>query len=273
MQITIPTSTPSDLLGSGGWGSVFREVRDGHLTAVKYIDVTDQWVRRMILREVAILQSISHPNVIRLLSFSLSNETANLVLELGGLDLYDIMDRYDPPAEFKRRMFAQLARAILHLHDSHVVHRDIKLENVLVNDDNCVKLIDFNLAHVFSNPHDRTCTDQVGSAAYVAPESFAKPCSYDAYAADVWSLGVVLFSIIARHHPVRHANTSKAKMAGAFQTMGMWPTASFLTLYQKDVREHTTIDERNVMDAMLWVCVAKRSTIQSIVNLPYCAVI
>lgn len=215
-------------LGSGAWSTVFREVRHGEARAVKYVRrdprnrANDAHLCNMIGMEVDVLSRRlpRHPCVVALVHAVHHPTHSELVLELGDRDLFEVLQTQawaTSKPVFVDRTFAQLASAVEHLHRHRVVHRDLKLENALVDFDGRVKLIDFGLAHVFQCDADRMLRSQVGSLQYAAPEVFHKPCCYEAYAADVWSLGVVLFALVFERMPWEVAKASDAHFTAFLQ--------------------------------------------------------
>uniref|UniRef100_A0A0E0HCT7 non-specific serine/threonine protein kinase n=1 Tax=Oryza nivara TaxID=4536 RepID=A0A0E0HCT7_ORYNI len=171
--------------------------------------------RRCVEREVAALRRVrGHPHVVGLLDVLATRSTVYLVLELarGGSVLSALDGRggghYDEPAA--RRLFAQLASAVAHAHSLGVFHRDVKPENLLLDERGDLRFTDFGLsAFTDADQHlgatDGLAATHCGSPAYVAPEILLK-WRYDAGKADVWSCGVVLFVLTAGYLPFNDGN-------------------------------------------------------------------
>jgi len=103
-------------------------------------------------------------------------------------------------------MFVQIVDAVKYIHSRNICHRDLKLENILLDDSNSPKLCDFGFCGVqTSNAHLRT---PCGSPLYTAPEIFSQG-SYDGMKADIWSLGVVLYTLCAGARPWVYTNYSE----------------------------------------------------------------
>ena len=111
-------------------------------------------------------------------------------------------DRRLPEAE-ARRLFAQVLAGITYCHSKCVAHRDIKLENLLLDDSGSVKIIDFGFSTCV--PNDRKIRIFCGTPSYMAPEIVAKQ-EYAGPPADVWALGVLLFALLCGCFPFRGSN-------------------------------------------------------------------
>jgi 5'-AMP-activated protein kinase catalytic alpha subunit len=193
-------------IGEGVFGEVYlSKIKDSPDTkqfALKKLAKRHPKFRRAsVFREVHAGQLLSHEGVIR---FEETFETASsvyLVMEyFAGCDLYTTLEdrSYQPFAEQTAKdIFKQLVRAVIHCHQRGIVHRDIKLENILMDKYGHTKLIDFGLCDFVLDVGNTTrlCVDSVGSPAYISPEVLdGKP--YSGFKADVWSSGVVLYALL-----------------------------------------------------------------------------
>ncbi|VAH38349.1 unnamed protein product [Triticum turgidum subsp. durum] len=208
------------VLGRGGSSKVYRarDIRTGVSVAVKAVRKPHHpcspekaaAARRSVERELAALRRVQgRPHVMRLLDVLASRSTVYLVLELarGGtlLSAMDERGRFDEPTA--RRLFVQLVSALAHVHSRGVFHRDVKPENLLLDEHGDLKLTDFGLC-VLADRHlgaDGLAATRCGSPAYVAPEILYKK-RYDAGGVDVWSSGVALFSLTAGYLPFNDGN-------------------------------------------------------------------
>jgi protein-serine/threonine kinase len=174
-------------------------------------------IEMSLKRELEIMQSIHHPSVVHLKAWNIEPTRAILVLSYyPGRDLFDVASRHGdlltPP--LLRRMFAELVAAVAYLHDRRIVHRDIKLENVLVNlpvselantSTNwqtypypVVTLTDLGLSRRVAD--DERLETRCGSEDYAAPEVIMGQ-AYDGRATDAWSLGVLLYALLESRLP------------------------------------------------------------------------
>ncbi|OTA90691.1 hypothetical protein M434DRAFT_33358 [Hypoxylon sp. CO27-5] len=187
-----------------------------------------------IYREVAILRGISHPNIVRLHEMSETERHIGIVLEYAsGGELFDYIlnHRYlkDGPA---RRLFAQLISGVGYLHKKGIVHRDLKLENLLLDRNRNIIITDFGFANTFDPTDELTEEEELnlsdrefvkragldktkpngmrrgdlmqtscGSPCYAAPELVVSDSLYTGRKVDVWSCGVILYAMLAGYLP------------------------------------------------------------------------
>ena len=176
--------------------------------------------------EIAILKQIKHPFIVNMHEIMSSRDKIFLVMELvTGGDLFDKIAVQGPLKEDEGRdLFGQILTAIAHCHDSGVCHRDIKPENVLMTSDGIAKLSDFGLGAMREEGQDLSAMTTVcGTPNYAAPEVINK-VPYNGYAADIWSLGVVLYVILAGCLPFDEENLVQLfeKVTAGEFTMPMW---------------------------------------------------
>ncbi|XP_026556389.1 hormonally up-regulated neu tumor-associated kinase [Pseudonaja textilis] len=190
-------------LGEGSFAKV-REglhVVTGEKVAVKVIDKKrakkDTYVTKNLRREGQIQQMIRHPNIAQLLDILETENSYYLVMELcpGGNLMHKIYEQKRLEEHEARKYIRQLILAVEHLHRAGVVHRDLKIENLLLDEDNNIKLIDFGLSNCasilgYTDPFSTQC----GSPAYAAPELLARK-KYGPKI-DVWSIGVNMYAML-----------------------------------------------------------------------------
>lgn len=202
-------------LGRGGMAVVYRAV-DTMLdrnVAIKMIlsdnaspEKSEKLLRRFN-REAKILASLSHPNIVKVLDYGEHESTPYLVMEfVSGGALRAKMGKPMPFAD-AAAMLAPIARALQHAHQQRIVHRDVKPENILINDSNQPMLSDFGILKLvdLEESHGLTGTGKiVGTPAYMSPEQI-RGREVDGRA-DMYSLGIVFFEMIAGRKPYS-ANT------------------------------------------------------------------
>ncbi|KAJ3220746.1 hypothetical protein HK099_004036 [Clydaea vesicula] len=160
--------------------------------------------------EIYLLNKLNHKNIVRLLdTFSHEDEKKILlVLEytIGG-DLFELISSKKLKSIEQKNIFKQLAEAVHYLHSSQIVHRDLKVENVLLSRkdieshdaEDLVKVCDFGLAQEINEVNPRR-----GSVEYLAPELLLQkedPSELDLYKTDTWALGVILFALLTGELP------------------------------------------------------------------------
>jgi 5'-AMP-activated protein kinase catalytic alpha subunit len=191
-------------IGEGVFGEVYmaKLKENGKQYALKKLSKSHPKFRQMsVFREVSAGKMLDHKGIIH---FEENFETASsvyLVMEyFGGYDLYTTLEErnYKPYSELtSKEIFKQLVEAMMHCHQKGIAHRDVKLENILMDKLGNIKLIDFGLCDFVNDVGNKTrlCVDSVGSPAYISPEILTgKP--YDGFKADVWSCGVVLYALL-----------------------------------------------------------------------------
>jgi serine/threonine protein kinase len=159
-------------------------------------------------REVQILKTLNHPNIVTLVNvFVQDHDSIQIVMEKGGTELFDLIlkKRRFEEAEAKFVVYSLLS-AVKYLHDRNICHRDIKPENILCQTDQSgaicqVKLVDFGMAKNFENSIQMT-SPFVGTLGYKAPEQFLIPLGYT-LAVDLWSLGVITYILLCGYPPFR----------------------------------------------------------------------
>ncbi|KAI8830015.1 kinase-like domain-containing protein [Chytriomyces cf. hyalinus JEL632] len=192
-------------LGEGQFGKVklATDTRSERMVAIKFLKkarVRDNADRRKIMREIAMLQMLDHPFVVSLLEVVETASYIGLVLEYapGGELFHYIMAQ--PSGHLGERegckFFAQLAAGVSYMHFMGIVHRDLKLENLLLGPDNNILISDFGFANT-SSEHMAT---QCGSPSYAAPELVSN-ADYVGVSVDIWSCGVILYGMLCGYLP------------------------------------------------------------------------
>ncbi|XP_036730200.1 serine/threonine-protein kinase MARK2-like [Balaenoptera musculus] len=191
-------------IGEGTFGKVklVRHILTGTQVAVKVIKKRRQSFSSVqaLFREVCSLKALNHPNIVKLVGVIDTEETFFVVMEyLSGGDMYRYLKTHGRMTEAQARgPFQQLVSALQHCHRRGIVHRDLKPLSLLFDSNMNIKLTDFGLSN--------KCDDIVqlaticGTHPYAAPELFLGQ-SYSGPAVDVWSLGVVLYTMVTGSRP------------------------------------------------------------------------
>ncbi|KAI8772841.1 serine/threonine-protein kinase HSL1, partial [Biomphalaria glabrata] len=193
-------------LGEGSYGKIHLATHliSKQQVAMKVVAkktlVQREVARRHFRREALLLQQVSHPNVVRLYEAMETSNSYYLVFELatGGCILDLITQRGCLQEEESRHYMRQIASSVDHLHRTNIVHRDIKLENLLLDGNNNIKLVDFGLSAVCHDT-DHHLSTLCGSPVYAAPELFAGR-KYGK-GVDLWGIGVCFFAMLTGKLP------------------------------------------------------------------------
>ena len=201
------TFTLSGTLGSGATSTVRKCTHKltGDVFACKTLALNRLTpdMRKTLACEVKIMKSLDHPNIVKLRSTFVEPYTLHIVMECcAGGELFDrLVDNPQPKGHFTehttQRYCIQMASALKYLHDSNIVHRDLKLENFLLttNKPNAeIKVIDFGMSRSYleGESFDQMC----GTVYYLAPEVVDTRISYTE-ASDMWSFGVIVFAMLS----------------------------------------------------------------------------
>ena len=179
-----------------------------------------------IAREVAILQSIHHPNIIKIINYYNEENFYYIVLELAeGGELFDriIMKEYYNEKD-ARDVILTLINAIKFCHDNDIIHRDLKPENILLlskDEDTHIKIADFGFA---TKSHGHSLHEYMGSKGYIAPEILERK-NYGKEV-DMWAIGVITFILLSGYPPFGEDSKEEMKHAEFAFNVKYWSNVS-----------------------------------------------
>ena len=192
--------TDSQLIEAGTYGSVFRAKLNGRNYALKKIPLENE--NSKIFHRECRMAFLTKDNqfTAKVYKSYVLNNNGYLLMELCKNDLYEFLNNV-ALSEFQvAEIFRQLCRAVQELHEMGIAHLDLKLENVLVADDDKFKLCDFGSAAKFVINKKKVVKRKLGTPKYTAPE-LVMGNSFMAPKADVWSLGIILHIFLTRTFP------------------------------------------------------------------------
>ena len=146
---------------------------------------------------------LKHPNIVRLYDVIETDKYIGIILEYAsGGELFDhiLAHRYLREKD-ACKLFSQLLSGVWYIHQKKIVHRDLKLENLLLDRNRNVIITDFGFANRFEHRADDLMQTSCGSPCYAAPELVISDGLYVGSAVDIWSCGVILYAMLAGYLP------------------------------------------------------------------------
>lgn len=196
------------LLGTGAFGKVYKGIHSGtgEFCAIKEVEV-DQSDHRsrecaeQLKKEIALLSTLQHPNIVQYKGSELVGDNLHIYLELiSGGSLYKLYQEFKKLEEpVIRRYTRQILFGLCYLHSRKVVHRDIKCANILVDQDGTIKLADFGVSKYIKE--QGVPFSLKGSPHWMAPEVIMSTNTGYEYAVDIWSLGCTVIEMVTGKPP------------------------------------------------------------------------
>ena len=217
-KINIPKETYTQIkgLGSGSFGTVY--LIQSNKTNIQYvcknIDLTqfNKEEEKSALNEVSVLKKCKHPNIILFKEAFITripNRRLHLITEYAeNGDLYKILKgQIQKKQYFEESLIIswliQACLALKYIHNLHVIHRDIKPQNIFLTKNGIIKIGDFGISKILNQNH-RNAKTHIGTPLYMAPEVIESK-KYD-YKADIWSLGITFFELMSFKEPYKGNN-------------------------------------------------------------------
>jgi len=192
-----------DEIGAGCFGSVYKGSYCGTPVAIKELyDASNAIIQKLVKREVATLKSMRHPNIVQFMGLCQNAQGIYIVTEFvpGG----HLWARLKHPGVFldwatRVQWAIDISQAMSYLHRKNFLHRDLKSKNLLVGDNNHIKICDFGFARTTQDQRSEMYMTKTGTGLWMAPEvTLGRPYSAKA---DVFSFGVILRELITRTKP------------------------------------------------------------------------
>ncbi|KAF4554259.1 Negative regulator of the PHO system [Elsinoe fawcettii] len=243
-------------LGEGTYATVFkgRNRQTGEFVALKEIHLdSEEGTPSTAIREISLMKELKHENVVNLHDVIHTENKLMLVFEYMDKDLKKYMDSRGErgqldPATIKSFMH-QLLKGIAFCHENRVLHRDLKPQNLLINNKGQLKLADFGLARAFGIPVN-TFSNEVVTLWYRAPDVLLGSRTYNT-SIDIWSAGCIMAEMYTGR-PLFPGTTNEDQLQKIFRLMGTpsertWPGISQFPEYKSNFTVYHTQDIRNYL--------------------------
>jgi len=228
-------------IGEGTYGVVYKAKHREHGTilALKRIrlESEDEGVPCTAIREISLLKELNHPNIVRLYDVIHTERKLTLVFEFLDQDLKKYIDSCNGKMELGniKSFLYQLLKGVMYCHQHLILHRDLKPQNLLINEEGELKLADFGLARAFGIPV-RSYTHEVVTLWYRAPEVLMESTRYST-PLDIWSCGCI-FTEMATGRPLFPGSGDQDQLVRIFKILGspstaMWPSIVETPAYKR----------------------------------------
>ncbi|KAG6005504.1 negative regulator of the PHO system [Claviceps maximensis] len=246
-------------LGEGTYATVFkgRNRQTGELVALKEIHLdSEEGTPSTAIREISLMKELKHENIVALHDVIHTENKLMLVFEFMDGDLKRYMDTHGErgalkPVTIKSFMY-QLLRGIDFCHQNRVLHRDLKPQNLLINNKGVLKLGDFGLARAFGIPVN-TFSNEVVTLWYRAPDVLLGSRTYNT-SIDIWSAGCIMAEMYTGR-PLFPGTTNEDQIVRIFRIMGTptertWPGITQFPEYKPTFQMYATQDLRSILHAI-----------------------
>ena len=260
-------------LGSGAFGKVVlgKHIITGETVAIKILDkiILNQTPEdyELVKKEMSILKLVKHKYIIQLYEILQTSKYIFIVMEYcEGKDFMDyILSKNNLPESEALLYFQQLINAMFYLHSQNIAHRDIKIDNILLDRNKNLKLIDFGLSTKYQE--NKVLDQPCGTIVYSAPEVLEGKL-YHGMLVDIWSCGIVLYGMLFGYLPFSEDDdgiNKKNIIEGKYEIPeNISPCAKDLLLHMLDINPMTRYTLQDIKDHP-WFKMNKFNLIQGII--------
>ncbi|KAI9849673.1 MAG: negative regulator of the PHO system [Sclerophora amabilis] len=246
----------AEKLGEGTYATVFkgRNRQTGELVALKEIHLdSEEGTPSTAIREISLMKELKHENIVSLHDVIHTENKLMLVFEYMDKDLKKFMDSRGDRGQLDyptiKSFMHQLLQGIAFCHENRVLHRDLKPQNLLINNKGALKLADFGLARAFGIPVN-TFSNEVVTLWYRAPDVLLGSRTYNT-SIDIWSAGCIMAEMYTGR-PLFPGTTNDDQLQKIFRLMGTpsersWPGISQFPEYKPNFHIYATQDLRHIL--------------------------
>ena len=209
------------LIGQGAFGKVNigLNVLTGRVVAIKSFNKKDLNKNgdnmKKILYETNLMKKLNHPNITKILEMFEDDDYILISMEyINGGNLFSFVKKRRKLSEKTAKfLFRQIILGIKHIHSHKIVHRDIKLENILIDLNNNIKICDFGIGRILTSSK-QLLHDKCGTPMYMAPEILlsSKNQGYEGFPVDIWSSGISLYIMLSGTLPFNLKNNESSSI-------------------------------------------------------------
>ena len=264
------------LIGQGAFGKVNigLNILSGRVVAIKSFNKkslsTNGDNMKKILSETDLMKKLNHPNVTKILEMFEDDEYILIAMEyINGGNLFSFVKKRRKLSEKTAKfLFRQIILGIKHIHSKKIVHRDIKLENILIDLNNNIKICDFGIGRILKN-EKQLLYDKCGTPMYMAPEILlsSKTKGYEGFPVDIWSSGISLYIMLSGTLPFNLKNNESSDMSEESNN-NIELQYSIINKEPKKI-EKISDEARDLLKGLLNKNPRKRLTIEQILNHPW----
>ena len=250
--------TIGDTIGYGGF-SIVRKAQHGKTQEVVAVKIINQYLlndieRTRLERELHIWKSLNHPRIIQLKKVYHENQKCYIVCDLCDQgNLLEFLNNVKKLNELEaKKIFKEICQGVYYLHiDRQVCHKDLKLDNILLDEQGHVKICDFGLA-IYQKRKGQEDEAAGGSLAYASPEQIKQEAPLTCPKTDIWSLGVILYALVVGHLPFTDAYDLRLQQK--------------ILQGQYDIPHHLSLSLKTLIQQCLAYDPEERSTIDQVLN-------
>ena len=265
------------LIGQGAFGKVNigLNVLTGRVVAIKSFNKKTVNKNgdnmKKILYETNLMKKLNHPNITKILEMFEDDDYILIAMEyINGGNLFSFVKKRRKLSEKTAKfLFRQIILGIKHIHSQKIVHRDIKLENILIDLNNNIKICDFGIGRILSSKK-QMLYDKCGTPMYMAPEILlsSKNKGYEGFPVDIWSAGISLYIMLSGTLPFNLKNNNDCSSIDEENNNNIELQYSIIKKEPKKI-EKISNEARDLLKGLLNKNPNKRLTIEQILNHPW----